>query len=984
MSETETHSKKKRRVKQACDYCRLKKAKCDGKTPVCSTCVSNSEECTYTQSSKRRGLPTGYTHDLEKKVILFQALFASLITESEIETQGSDTESEILNLLTDPGKKVIQNINYLQTVWDNHKISNQFNKFIIDNNSIVHDAKTATQGLKSLSDAQQQQEETSNSIKNATPSFSNLLNNPLFNIDNGKITQDYNLSNDMSFFLQDDIFQFIADEMEESKESWEPVALQFHGLSSLISGFSTKSLQQYNSKLLLSRKNPFRVGSIFNVSSAAISASRANTIKLPMEIFRFPSNLRDLVENYFQIYHTWIPMLDRVSVIRQTQHFQYLDDSNNRSSFQVSDCSLIALVWALMALGNSESLELSLKNTSNEDNSALFAKNAIMALENSLISTIETIQAMLLLGIYFYQQGEWDYSWVLISSSTRMAIDVRLMTPAAANNDNNKIKEELDTENSRRSSDLDKCIRERTWSTVYVLNTLLSARMGRTPLIRATDWPIPNVGTDNWEIWEARISNKSSDVIELDSSKCLVAFNHFVKVISILNLAITCTIDTLEETLTNDEGSKLYGDVKSTSSHRTNNESNKHTLAFFFKLLNDCLTDLPEYCKLSYFLNQERLPSLIAFLHLTIHLTWCILAIRLSSLKPSVSGVTTKDKIIKFRNQQYTKSVLSMREIVNVSTVKKLKHFPFIDYFILMGLNFPKMLDFDKGNNEALKSEHNELFRSLLVNAALTSIPCKISWDLYKIMNGIVDDLLTSMSTESAANTKQKSNSVEKGGLVRKRLHLDSSGQVGNNLSPFSTLFNPGSSIVSSSEDAQGFHESLNSPSTMTSADSKDIQATEEDAILQPLHEKSNKKMGENILHFGNASMHTNSVFTGLNPLYPPNDNIKFHWENQSKSKFSTTNEAPRDELDLFMLDTEFSRNDSRLNNFMRNLGYINYEDNGNSNIADLKRITTDDKEKQFVLGSTLPNNSGKIPPEYNSEDIELNQYLQKIIERNA
>lgn len=74
-----------------------------------------------------------------------------------------------------------------------------------------------------------------------------------------------------------------------------------------------------------------------------------------------------------------------------------------------------------------------------------YAKNAIMALENSLTSTIETIQAMLLLGLYYYQQGEWDYSWVLISSSTRMAIDVRLMTPATSNNDdNNQIKKKPD------------------------------------------------------------------------------------------------------------------------------------------------------------------------------------------------------------------------------------------------------------------------------------------------------------------------------------------------------------------------------------------------------------------------------------------------------------------------------------------------------------------------------------------------------------
>ena len=52
-------------------------------------------------------------------------------------------------------------------------------------------------------------------------------------------------------FLNYDVFQFISDEIEgvENPENWEPVALQYHGLSSIISGFTNKVVQQYNSKL---------------------------------------------------------------------------------------------------------------------------------------------------------------------------------------------------------------------------------------------------------------------------------------------------------------------------------------------------------------------------------------------------------------------------------------------------------------------------------------------------------------------------------------------------------------------------------------------------------------------------------------------------------------------------------------------------------------------------------------------------------------
>ncbi|KAJ5350541.1 hypothetical protein N7541_008268 [Penicillium brevicompactum] len=56
---------KRQRVSRACDSCRSKKDKCDGKQPVCSTCASLSRPCTYKANPKKRGLPTGYIRSLE-------------------------------------------------------------------------------------------------------------------------------------------------------------------------------------------------------------------------------------------------------------------------------------------------------------------------------------------------------------------------------------------------------------------------------------------------------------------------------------------------------------------------------------------------------------------------------------------------------------------------------------------------------------------------------------------------------------------------------------------------------------------------------------------------------------------------------------------------------------------------------------------------------------------------------------------------------
>lgn len=56
----------RKRVSKACDRCRRRKDKCDGKKPVCGTCEQSSAECSWNPLSKKRGLPDGYVRGLEK------------------------------------------------------------------------------------------------------------------------------------------------------------------------------------------------------------------------------------------------------------------------------------------------------------------------------------------------------------------------------------------------------------------------------------------------------------------------------------------------------------------------------------------------------------------------------------------------------------------------------------------------------------------------------------------------------------------------------------------------------------------------------------------------------------------------------------------------------------------------------------------------------------------------------------------------------
>lgn len=56
------------RVAQACDRCRAKKSRCDGKLPACSSCAAIGIKCIVSDKLSRRAYPKGYTETLEERV----------------------------------------------------------------------------------------------------------------------------------------------------------------------------------------------------------------------------------------------------------------------------------------------------------------------------------------------------------------------------------------------------------------------------------------------------------------------------------------------------------------------------------------------------------------------------------------------------------------------------------------------------------------------------------------------------------------------------------------------------------------------------------------------------------------------------------------------------------------------------------------------------------------------------------------------------
>ncbi|KAI6783043.1 putative transcriptional regulatory protein-like protein [Emericellopsis cladophorae] len=83
----ESQDAKRRRIARACDMCRKKKIKCDGKLPSCTQCINYKAECVFTQVEKKRAPPKGakYIEGLENRLGRMEHLLrlSGLLSEGE-------------------------------------------------------------------------------------------------------------------------------------------------------------------------------------------------------------------------------------------------------------------------------------------------------------------------------------------------------------------------------------------------------------------------------------------------------------------------------------------------------------------------------------------------------------------------------------------------------------------------------------------------------------------------------------------------------------------------------------------------------------------------------------------------------------------------------------------------------------------------------------------------------------------------------------
>ncbi|KAL2816781.1 fungal-specific transcription factor domain-containing protein [Aspergillus cavernicola] len=95
----DSNDAKRRRIARACDMCRKKKIKCDGKMPKCSHCINYKTECVFTQVEKKRNPPKGakYIEGLENRLGRMESLLrlSGLLSEDDGKTDLGTLEKRL-------------------------------------------------------------------------------------------------------------------------------------------------------------------------------------------------------------------------------------------------------------------------------------------------------------------------------------------------------------------------------------------------------------------------------------------------------------------------------------------------------------------------------------------------------------------------------------------------------------------------------------------------------------------------------------------------------------------------------------------------------------------------------------------------------------------------------------------------------------------------------------------------------------------------
>ncbi|GJJ07349.1 hypothetical protein Clacol_001550 [Clathrus columnatus] len=109
----------RRRVWRACESCRRKKIKCDGREPTCGQCLSSKATCNWIQTKDRAALSRHYVQELEQRLLHMESLLTKVVSQSqESEPKEHSGEGPVSHIPAEAKAQALRAISPLQDMPD--------------------------------------------------------------------------------------------------------------------------------------------------------------------------------------------------------------------------------------------------------------------------------------------------------------------------------------------------------------------------------------------------------------------------------------------------------------------------------------------------------------------------------------------------------------------------------------------------------------------------------------------------------------------------------------------------------------------------------------------------------------------------------------------------------------------------------------------------------------------------------------------------
>ncbi|KAK9468842.1 fungal-specific transcription factor domain-containing protein [Lipomyces arxii] len=625
---------KRRRISLACSQCRARKARCDGQAPACTSCVNNSQQCTYnTETTKKRGLPTGHAHEMELRTALFERIIGMIAAKNKsfetmlmdvLDTAEQSSESIWPESADEDSLKL-----FLQS-WDSCQVSYKFDSLVshIQRRFGSSAGRRRSTSLAHLRSGVKQRSAIEG-LHAFQPDAYNHESGPLLNLNN---TQGYSSQDDAgcdSLLLESERVSFanqsplsllatvawtpgssISTALTEPEQRDERGiyidprnhSLGYVGPSSCVNKISIELLAMNTSILFPFDYRPRR-DSRLHINSGPTSS---NLVFQPL-----PHDASRLLDVFFHSTQSWLPIFDRyfADQLFAAASSAYALQANTR------DIANRGLVWTILALAAAQCR--SETHVEPSDRAELFATYAYEALDfvelygNCDVATRVIItQSKLLLSLYLLGSGSWANAWELVCSACRIALEHGFHLCHLAKNSNVTAQTEiykirvLNDHAGLQLSEEEMAARCRTWAACYALDTLIASRLGRVATLRATEWPTPFIevrGPEEHSSYRGWLPDEADNGVFAEQARCLSTFNELLKVVRILNILIT---------------SRAYMPFEGSVSSQ-----NSQVIELVFKQLRDWKSDLPLFCALPMHRGSRRkLTPYLINLHMTYQL----------------------------------------------------------------------------------------------------------------------------------------------------------------------------------------------------------------------------------------------------------------------------------------------------------------------------------------------------------------------------